>query len=53
VEGSLDTIRVRPDFADLQRMLRLTAKGGPLFDDDAAAADDNRPASGVLSVVVC
>ncbi len=49
MEGSLDTIRVRGDMAETMRILRLTAKGGPLFDDDAAG---NRPTSGILSVVV-
>ncbi len=49
VEGSLDTIRVRGDMAETMRILRLTAKGGPLFDDAAAGS---RPTSGILSVVV-
>jgi hypothetical protein len=49
VEGSLDTIRVRSDMAENGRLLKMTAKGGPLFDDDAAGS---RPESGIMSIVV-
>ncbi len=49
MEGSLDTIRVRSDMAENGRLLKMTAKGGPLFDDDAAGS---RPESGIMSIVV-
>lgn len=50
MEGSLDTIRVRADFAENARLLQLEAKGGPLYDMERAGV---KTESGVLSVVVC
>ena len=50
VEGSLDTVRVRADFAENARLLQLEAKGGPLYDTERAGMKTD---SGVLSVVVC
>ena len=47
-EGSLDTVRVRKDFAEMQRMLRLRATGGPLFDDGFEQPE--RQSTGVLQV---
>ena len=47
-EGSLDTVRVRKDFAEIQRQLQLRARGGPLFDD--GFDKPNRPLTSVLQV---
>ncbi len=47
-EGSLDTIRVRKDIAEIQRLLQLRARGGPLFDD--AFERPNRPTTGIMQV---
>ena len=41
-------MRVRKDFAEMQRQLQLRAKGGPLFDD--GFEKPNRPPTGVLQV---
>jgi len=46
-EGSLDTVRVRKDIAEIQRLLQQRARGGPLFDD---AFEGARPATGILHV---
>lgn len=50
VEGSLDTIRVRADFAENARLLQMSAKGGPLYDMERPGCKTD---SGVLSVMVC
>lgn len=50
VENSLDTIHVRADFAETARLLRVTAKGPPLHDDETGVA--GRPTSCVLTTVI-